>query len=149
MFRFLYGHKNTFPGRYIRSCKDGRCHGGRKHTIRYSPQQRFLDDRNDLSGTAGICRTKKKHDVLRWYHGTVSSKHPFKNAIDLQDLSQWSLWPARLIGLETFSTEKRTIKKMEREYNKDKYGACLEYLSTHPHATPEDLKWFELGQDKT
>ena len=38
---------------------------------------------------------------------------------------------------------------MEREYNKDKYGACLEYLSTHPHATPEDLKWFELGQDKT
>lgn len=77
----------------------------------------------------------------------MPSAHPFTQTLDLSELPQWSPWPARLLSLEDFTSVDRTTAKIEEEYNKDKYAACLEYLEKNPSATFAELKSFELGGD--
>lgn len=67
-------------------------------------------------------------------------------SISLQDLPRWSDWPARLLGLSSWKIPERTIEKIDSEYDKDKYAACLTYLDGQPGAvTPEQIKQFEFG----
>lgn len=65
--------------------------------------------------------------------------------ISLNDLPNWSAWPARLLGLETWSIPRRTIEKIDSEYDWDKYARCLVFCSNSgiETLTPEDVKMFE------
>ena len=45
--------------------------------------------------------------------------------IDIDDLPRWSDWPARLLGLDTFTPPVRTTAKIEAEYGQVKYAVCL------------------------
>lgn len=75
----------------------------------------------------------------------MTNEHPFRTAVPFAELSRWSPWVGRLNGSEPFSTEPRTLKKIEREYNAEKYAACLDFASAHPRTTPGDIKRAELG----
>lgn len=71
-----------------------------------------------------------------------------KKSLELNDLSKWSPWVARLLGAEPWTTPSRTIEKVEQEYDKDKYAKCLDYFNqTDGDPTPEDIKRFELSID--
>jgi hypothetical protein len=66
--------------------------------------------------------------------------------IPLQDLPLWSAWPARLLGLAGWNTVVRTLDKIDREYDQDKYAKCLKFYSLDPRRnTPEEVMQFELG----
>jgi hypothetical protein len=68
--------------------------------------------------------------------------------IELNELSRWSPWPARLLNLSPFQQPNRTIEKVDREYDKDKYAKCLEqYVATGSKWSPEDVKRFEFGNE--
>jgi SAM-dependent methyltransferase len=69
--------------------------------------------------------------------------------VDLADLSQWSSWPARLLGLEPMPACQRTIEKIDREYDKDKYARCLKYARSVARAklSPERVRAFEQDAD--
>lgn len=43
----------------------------------------------------------------------------------LDELPQWSPWPARLLGLDGFQAPRRDVDKIESEYNQDKWLKCL------------------------
>src|SRR5262245_3293057 len=45
--------------------------------------------------------------------------------IDIDDLPRWSDWPARLMGLDSFTPPVRTQAKIEAEYGQVKYAVCL------------------------
>lgn len=65
--------------------------------------------------------------------------------IPLDELPRWSKWPARLLNLVTFAPAERTIGKIEKEYNRDKYGKCLEeFHRLKGRATYEAIKQFEF-----
>lgn len=68
---------------------------------------------------------------------------PFQRSIGLAELSRWSPWPQRLLSGR--KPARRTPAEIEREYNREKYPACLAYLAEHPDATPADLRLFEMG----
>lgn len=71
---------------------------------------------------------------------------PMRN-IDINDLPQWSPWPARLLGLEEFKQPKRDIDKIEQEYNQDKFATCLElYNKSGGTLDPLALR-FSIGAD--
>ncbi|MDD5544361.1 MAG: hypothetical protein PHX83_14425 [Acidobacteriia bacterium] len=71
-----------------------------------------------------------------------------RHSISLNDLPQWSPWPARLLGINPFSVSARTIEKVDSEYDKDKYAKCLEFYLHSEHAlTPDDVKWTEFSSD--
>lgn len=59
--------------------------------------------------------------------------------IDLNELTTWSPWPRRLLGLEPWTVPVRDIAKIDQEYDKDKWARCLTYLTEHPATTPRDL----------
>ncbi len=66
--------------------------------------------------------------------------------LKLDDLPQYSPWPARLLGLAGWTVATRTLEKVEREYDRDKYAQCLEfYQSSGEHVSPEAIKRFEYG----
>jgi SAM-dependent methyltransferase len=69
--------------------------------------------------------------------------------IPLNELPKWSVWPARLLGLEPWSVPVRTPDKVDKEYDKDKYASCLRFCQERAHeiVTPEDVKKFEIGGD--
>ncbi|MCW5745892.1 MAG: class I SAM-dependent methyltransferase [Alphaproteobacteria bacterium] len=50
--------------------------------------------------------------------------------IDLNDLPRWSTWSARLLGLETFEQPVRTQSKIDEEYGRVKWQACLDAWRT-------------------
>ena len=65
--------------------------------------------------------------------------------IDLNELSHWSPWPSRLLGLTEWNVQSRTIKKVVQEYDKDKYAKCLAYYTENGGlVSPEEIKQFEL-----
>jgi SAM-dependent methyltransferase len=67
--------------------------------------------------------------------------------VALDDLPQWSPWPARLLGLEAWSTAPRTLEKIEQEYERDKYGRALDYVRQNARPTSlEQLRWHEVGR---
>lgn len=66
--------------------------------------------------------------------------------IPLEELPRWSNWPERLLNLAEFRATPRTIDKIEKEYNQDKYAKCLqEFHRVQGRATPEQIKQFEFG----
>lgn len=70
--------------------------------------------------------------------------------VDLNNLPQFSPWPARLLGLVPWVTASRTIEKIDQEYDKDKYARCLDYyIRMDGNVTPEEVKQFEFGLSST
>ncbi|MDD4628689.1 MAG: hypothetical protein PHE68_04845 [Candidatus Peribacteraceae bacterium] len=68
--------------------------------------------------------------------------------VPLAELSQWSPWPSRLLGLSEWQTPHRDTEKVDNEYDKDKYARCLAFLKEHEGAvTPKDVRAFELHID--
>ena len=65
-------------------------------------------------------------------------------SISLEDLPLWSTWPARLLGLTEWSTPKRDIQKVDREYDKDLYLRCLKFAKETPGATSDDVRAHEF-----
>lgn len=63
--------------------------------------------------------------------------------IALGDLPKWSPWPARLLQLSEWKALTRDTKKVDSEYDKDKYLRCLNFLKEHPGSTPDDIRAFE------
>lgn len=71
-----------------------------------------------------------------------------RKKINLNDLPTWSTWPQELLGLSQRRTISRTAEKVEQEYNKEKYFACVEkYKATNGEITIDALKQFEIGID--
>lgn len=70
-----------------------------------------------------------------------------KRPISLNDLTQWSPWPARLLGQSAWTPPERNIEKVEAEYNQDKYAHCLAFCWQRPEAGAEEVKQFELGDE--
>lgn len=68
--------------------------------------------------------------------------------ISLNELPNWSPWPARLLGLTDWKNSPRTIERVEDEYNQDKYAKCLAFYrdAGTERITPEDVKKFEFGE---
>jgi hypothetical protein len=80
----------------------------------------------------------------------ITTKHLSRAAfrtrrVDLADLSAWTTWPARLLGLQQAPACERTIEKIDREYDKDKYARCLEYARglAREELSPEKVRAFE------
>lgn len=71
-----------------------------------------------------------------------------KAKVSLNDLPEWSVWPARLLGLLPSSICRRTIEKVDREYDKHKYARCLAFCRDRglEGVTPEDVRMFEIGR---
>jgi hypothetical protein len=65
--------------------------------------------------------------------------------IPLNDITRWSPWPARLLGLEAWEPPARTPAKVAREYDLDKYARCLEFYRGGTGRGPEEVKEFEFG----
>lgn len=64
--------------------------------------------------------------------------------IDVNEISKWSSWPARLLGLSEWNNIKRDASKIESEYDKDKYGKTLVFFNkSKKKPTMEALKQFE------
>ncbi len=67
--------------------------------------------------------------------------------IPLNDLPEWSPWPARLLGHAPWTIPDRTVAKVDSEYDKDKYGKCLAFFeNSSGSATPETVKQFEFQE---
>jgi SAM-dependent methyltransferase len=68
--------------------------------------------------------------------------------ISLDELPRWSPWPKRLLSLETWSVPLRDSKKIETEYNVDKYGALLRrFGDTRSSAEVVRQAQFDLGDN--
>jgi hypothetical protein len=52
--------------------------------------------------------------------------------VSLNDLPQYSRWPARMLGLEEWKRDKRTPEDIEREFERETYAPQYEYLLRHP-----------------
>ncbi len=69
-----------------------------------------------------------------------------RREVDLNELPAFSPWPERLLGLAPWTAEKRTIQKVEREYDAEKYLACLKkYQDSGDTMSMQEMKEFELG----
>jgi hypothetical protein len=74
----------------------------------------------------------------------MMSKDPSKREIGLNDLTRYSPWPARLLGLEKWNIPTRDIGRIGQEYDIDHYARCLRYfLETTPKPPPSDLRRFQ------
>jgi hypothetical protein len=63
----------------------------------------------------------------------------------VNELPQFSPWPARLLGLETWQPRKKTPAEVAREYERDKWGSLLErYQATGGTATIETVEQWML-----
>jgi len=70
--------------------------------------------------------------------------------ITLNELPDWSPWPARLLGLDAWNVPDRTIETVEHEYDQDKYAACRSFWQdTAGQVTAEEVKAFEFGGEAT
>ncbi|MGE0734875.1 MAG: hypothetical protein AB7G15_11435 [Alphaproteobacteria bacterium] len=65
--------------------------------------------------------------------------------LDLNELPAWSDWPVRLLGLKNFAQPKRDVAKIEQEYNREKFAACLDlYRKSGGTMDPVALR-FSIG----
>lgn len=68
--------------------------------------------------------------------------------IDINDLPRWSEWSARLLGLAAFTPPVRTVQKIEEEYGKVKYAACLEqWQASGGTLDATELRMFHYAQN--
>ena len=65
--------------------------------------------------------------------------------IPLDQLPQWSPWPARIAGLSPWSKPVRNLEKIEQEYDRDKFGRCLEFVRKKGAVDVDELRRFEIG----
>jgi hypothetical protein len=64
--------------------------------------------------------------------------------ISIEELPKWSSWPARIFGLKEWKNVQRGVGKVEQEYNKEKYGECLDlYRKATKKPTVSEIKKFE------
>jgi hypothetical protein len=75
----------------------------------------------------------------------LGSKESVMNEIPLNDLPRFTPWVCRLLSLDPFPPARRDIKKVDEEYDKDKYGKCLAYFRGTRGASAGDVKRFEIG----
>lgn len=69
-----------------------------------------------------------------------------KQIVCLNELPQWSVWPARLLEIEPWAVPNRTIEKIDQEYDNDKYARCLNFcIQAENKVTYDAIKQFELG----
>lgn len=70
--------------------------------------------------------------------------------IPLNELSNWSKWPARILGAEEWKTPNRTVEKTDKEYDKDKYEKCLKFAKEKGDTvTPEDIRVLDFQLDSS
>jgi len=69
--------------------------------------------------------------------------------IELYDLPKFSIWPARLLGLTPWSIPVRNVEKVDREYDREKYGNALALLQERgaDQITPDEILLQTQGQD--
>ena len=58
--------------------------------------------------------------------------------ITMNNLPEYSPWPARLLGLEPWEIRKKTSEAVTREYNVEKWGALLKQIQTSNFAPSLD-----------
>ena len=63
----------------------------------------------------------------------------------LDELPRFSKWPARLLGLEPWTTKEKTPDEIEREFGREKWGALLERFKASPDARLEDVDSWASG----
>jgi hypothetical protein len=69
-----------------------------------------------------------------------------QHAFTIDDLPRFSPWPARLLGLTSWQSCRRTPVEVKREFDRDKWGALLErYLGSGGSATLENVEDWALG----
>jgi hypothetical protein len=71
--------------------------------------------------------------------------------ISINDLPNWSQWPARLLGVETFKAVERNLAKIQSEYSEDKWQKCLDaYTKSGGTMDAQDLRrlYYDLSSDK-
>jgi hypothetical protein len=67
----------------------------------------------------------------------------------LDDLPRFSPWPARLLGLTAWEPRKRTAEELDREFDRDKWGALLRrYADAGNSGTLETVEEWALGSDE-
>lgn len=59
--------------------------------------------------------------------------------IALDELPRFSRWPAILLGAKAFPAKTRTKEEVLREYDREKWGAVLEWLRSNDKHSSEDL----------
>lgn len=65
--------------------------------------------------------------------------------IPFDELPAWSPWPARLLGLTSWKAPVRTVEKVDKEYDKDKYKSFLEFAQKSvPPPTPTEVSAYEF-----
>lgn len=67
--------------------------------------------------------------------------------ITLNDFPKYSKWAARLLTLRKFPRQARTIERIDRDYDKNKYAKCLRYYLENPKRSIIDVKKFEFLGD--
>ena len=50
--------------------------------------------------------------------------------VSLNELPSWSVWPARILGIEPWPVPRRNLEKIKTEYNDDKYRKLLDWVET-------------------
>ncbi len=71
--------------------------------------------------------------------------HETNCCISVDELPQWSAWPARLLGQSQWEPRRRTLQLVTREYDIEKYGVWLKYWrdrETKP--TPREIRLQEF-----
>lgn len=72
-----------------------------------------------------------------------------QSTFTVDDLPRFSPWPARLLGLAAWEPRKKTPAEVNREFERDKWGALLErYVSAGGNATLESVEGWILGSDE-
>jgi hypothetical protein len=75
----------------------------------------------------------------------MTGKEGRRHTVD--DLPRFSPWPARLLGLEAWQARTKTAAEVQREFDRDKWGALLQrYRADGPAATVETVEaWSTEG----
>jgi len=64
----------------------------------------------------------------------------------IEDIAEFSPWPARLLSLSRFEAPRRSLEKIESEYNQDKWLKCLEaYRDSQGAMNARTLRLFVYG----
>ncbi len=58
----------------------------------------------------------------------------------IDELPKYSPWVRRLLNLDHFPIPTRNTAKIDEEFDKDKYGKLLQYHTTYPHTSIEELR---------
>lgn len=66
--------------------------------------------------------------------------------VSLNELSTYSPWVKRVLGVEKWNVPSRTVEKIDAEYDKTKWAKCLEiFEKSGGKITPDELNWYEFS----